>query len=196
VGNGQKRSSGPVTCLYRDKNLAREGSTELHFFLDGVDGVKSAEGTEMKDSCWEGVLSSVRLFSSPELNQEPTQTSLDTAFPITSHLFLPRAIKLQAMQLQSGIEEELLHSEGDGAMEQVAQGGCGVSLSGDIQAPPGQGPMQPALGDPASTGGWTGGSPEVPSNPQHSVILCEHLCCLCCRQPVLACSCHPARALP
>jgi len=34
-----------------------------------------------------------------------------------------------------------------------SQGGCGVSFSGDIQAPPGQGPVQPAVGDPASAGG-------------------------------------------
>ena len=44
-------------------------------------------------------------------------------------------------------------SEGDGALEQAAQGGCGVSFSGDIQDPPGQGPVQPAVGDPASAGG-------------------------------------------
>jgi len=48
---------------------------------------------------------------------------------------------------------ELLSSEGDGALEQVAQGGCGVSFSGDIQDLPGQGPVQPAVGDPASAGG-------------------------------------------
>jgi len=29
----------------------------------------------------------------------------------------------------------------------------GVSFSGDIQDPPGQGPVQPAVGDPASAGG-------------------------------------------
>ena len=49
-------------------------------------------------------------------------------------------------------EEELLHSEGDRALEQAAQGGCGVSFSGDIQDPPGQVPVQPAVGDPASAG--------------------------------------------
>jgi len=37
--------------------------------------------------------------------------------------------------------------------EQAAQGGCGVSFSGDIQDPPGQGTVQPALGDPASSRG-------------------------------------------
>ena len=35
----------------------------------------------------------------------------------------------------------------------AAQGGCGFSFSGDTQAPPGQGPLQPAVGDPA----WAGG---------------------------------------
>jgi len=51
------------------------------------------------------------------------------------------------------LEEELLPSEGDGALAQAAQGGCGVSFSGDIQDPPGQGPVLPAVGDPASAGG-------------------------------------------
>jgi len=50
-------------------------------------------------------------------------------------------------------EEELLHSEGDGALEQAAQGGCGVSFSGDIPDPPGRGAVQPAVGDPALAGG-------------------------------------------
>jgi len=35
----------------------------------------------------------------------------------------------------------------------AVQGGCGVSFSGDIQDPPGQGPVQPAVGDPASARG-------------------------------------------
>ena len=51
------------------------------------------------------------------------------------------------------IEEELLPSEGDGALAQAAQGACGVSFSGDIQDPPGQGPVHLAVGDPASAGG-------------------------------------------
>jgi len=59
----------------------------------------------------------------------------------------------EAEEVLSEHEEELLLSEGDGALAQAAQGGCGVSFSGDIQDPPGQGPVQTALGDPASAGG-------------------------------------------
>jgi len=40
-----------------------------------------------------------------------------------------------------------------GAVGTAAQGGCGVSFSGDIQDPPGQGPVRPTVGDPASAGG-------------------------------------------
>jgi len=50
-------------------------------------------------------------------------------------------------------EEEFLPSEGDGTLEQAAQGGDGVSFSGDTQDPPGQGPLQPTVGDPALAGG-------------------------------------------
>jgi len=59
----------------------------------------------------------------------------------------------EAQEVPFEYEEELLPSEGDGALEQAAQGGCGVTFSGEIQDPPGQGPLQPAVGDPASAGG-------------------------------------------
>ena len=59
----------------------------------------------------------------------------------------------EAEEVPSEHEEELLHSEGDGALAQAAQGGCGFSFSGDIPTPPGQGPVQPALGDSALAGG-------------------------------------------
>ena len=59
----------------------------------------------------------------------------------------------EAEEVPSEHEEELLPSEGDGALEQAAQGGYGVSFSGDIPDPPGQGPVQPAVGDPALAGG-------------------------------------------
>ena len=62
----------------------------------------------------------------------------------------------EAEEVPSEHEEELLPSEGDGALAQAAQGGCGVSFSGDIPDLPGCGAVQPALGDPASAGGWAG----------------------------------------
>ena len=67
-----------------------------------------------------------------------------------------KPLQTGAEEAPSEHEEELLLSEGDGALAQAAQGGCGVSFSGDIPDPPGQGPVQPALGDPAWAGGWTG----------------------------------------
>jgi len=62
-------------------------------------------------------------------------------------------------------QEEKLHSEGDGPLSQAAQGGCGVSFSGDIQTLPGRGPVQPALGDPASGGGLDWVIPRSPFQP-------------------------------
>ena len=60
----------------------------------------------------------------------------------------------EAQEVPSEHKEEFLPpSEGDGALEQAAQGGCGVSFSGDIQDLPGQGPLQPTVGDPTLAGG-------------------------------------------
>ena len=57
----------------------------------------------------------------------------------------------EAQEVSSEHEEEFLPSEGDGALEQAAQGGCGVSSG--VQDPSGQGPVQPAVGEPALAGG-------------------------------------------
>ena len=54
-----------------------------------------------------------------------------------------------ALSKFSAQRSKILPSEGDGALAQAAQGGCGVPFSGDIPAPPGHGAVQPALGDPA-----------------------------------------------
>lgn len=45
----------------------------------------------------------------------------------------------------------------------------GTSFSGAIRHPPGHKPVQPAVGEPASAGGWTGSSPEAPPKPSHSM---------------------------
>ena len=58
----------------------------------------------------------------------------------------------EAQEVPSEHEEELLPSEGDRALEQAAQRAGGV-CSGDVRNQPGQGPVWPALGDPALAGG-------------------------------------------
>jgi len=63
--------------------------------------------------------------------------------------------QIEAEEAPAEPEEELLHSEDDGALAQAAQRGCGVS-SGDIPTPAGRGAVAPALGDPAWAGGWAG----------------------------------------
>jgi len=60
---------------------------------------------------------------------------------------------LKEQKVPSEHEEELLPSEGDRALEQVVQRGYEVSFSGGTEHPPGQGPVQPAVGDPALAGG-------------------------------------------
>jgi len=76
----------------------------------------------------------------------------------------------EADEVPSEDEEELLPSEGDEGLEQVVHRGCGFCFSGDIQNLPGQGPVQPALGDPASAGGLDG-DPFQPLPFCDSVIL-------------------------
>ena len=61
--------------------------------------------------------------------------------------------KLKHRKFRLNMRKELLASEGEGALEESAQGVCEVSFSGDIQDPPGRSPMEPAAGDPASAGG-------------------------------------------
>jgi len=63
-----------------------------------------------------------------------------------------RWAQTEAQEVPSEHEEELLPSEGDGALEQAAQRGCGVCFSGDIRDLPGQDSVQPAVGDPALAG--------------------------------------------
>ena len=68
--------------------------------------------------------------------------------------------------LSTAWEEELLPSEGDGALAQAAQRGWGVSFSGDIPALPGRGAVPPALGDPAWAGGWDWVTHRGPCQPR------------------------------
>ena len=79
----------------------------------------------------------------------------------------------EAEEVPAEHEEELLPSEGDGTLTRAAQGGCGVSFSGDIQDTSGRGVVQPALGDPW-WGGLDWGIPRVAFQPRPS---CDSVKC-------------------
>lgn len=51
-----------------------------------------------------------------------------------------------AQEVPPGHEEELLYGADDHALEQIAQRGCGVSLTGNTQAPSGHNPVPYVLG--------------------------------------------------
>ena len=81
----------------------------------------------------------------------------------------------EAQEVPSEHEEELLPCEGDGALEQAAQGGCGVSFSGDIQDLPGQGPVQPTVGDPALAVGARLNDPQRSLPVRNILWFCDYL---------------------
>jgi len=76
----------------------------------------------------------------------------------------------EAEEVPAEHEEELLYFKGDRALEQAAQRGCGFSFSGDIKDLSGQGPVQPAVGDPALAGGadWV-----IPRGPFQPLPFCD-----------------------
>jgi len=74
--------------------------------------------------------------------------------------------KTEAQEIPAEHEEELLHSEGDRVLEQAVQRGCELLFPGDIQDPPGRGPVQPVVGDPASAGGLNQMIPRGPFQPR------------------------------
>lgn len=71
---------------------------------------------------------------------------------------------------------KLFHCEGDWALALVSQGGCRVSIIGNVQKPSGQIPGQLAPGGPNEQGVWTRELQEVPSKFHHSVILTLSVC--------------------
>lgn len=64
--------------------------------------------------------------------------------------------KVETQEIRSKYVAKLLYFEDDRALEHSAVRKCGVSFSGDIQNLSGCDPLQPALGEPALPGGWTG----------------------------------------
>lgn len=71
--------------------------------------------------------------------------------------------------------KKILHSEGDGALEQAAQGGCGFFIFGDIQGPPGHLPLQLA-----GRGLLCRGLDSmIPGGPSQPLELCDSVISLC-----------------
>lgn len=80
--------------------------------------------------------------------------------------FFPVLFALTSKQVLHRLEQK-----GDWTLEQVAQGGCGVSVLGSTQNPAGCGPEQPALAVPALCRGQIKWSWKVPCNLSCSMTL-------------------------
>ena len=82
--------------------------------------------------------------------------------------------------------------------EEAAQGGCGVSILGDIQNLTGHGPEQPACSHPALHRGLDRWSPEVPASPILWVAPETPMHCLqpaVCENAPLCCGYRPAEGM-
>lgn len=84
-----QRSVGHL--LYHERNLAREGSPELHFIPGGADGVENAKGMETKGSRKD------EAFGAQRLSRAPSNQSAPPA-PITNHLVVLRAFQLHELK--------------------------------------------------------------------------------------------------
>ena len=74
--------------------------------------------------------------------------------------------KLKNGKFSLNIKETLCHYEGDQAVPQIAQGGCGVSIVGDTQNSSGHGLGHPALGGSIWAGGLDQMTSRGPFQPQ------------------------------
>jgi len=72
----------------------------------------------------------------------------------------------ETQEVPSEHQKTVLNCEGQGALAQVAQGGCGVSVVGDTQKLPRHSPGQLALGLPVCTGGLDQMTSRSPFQPQ------------------------------
>lgn len=99
-------------------------------------------------------------------------------------LFSGALWKSKGQQVKTGTQkapykhkEKLLYCENDRALEQAAQGDCGLSFAEDVQNLPGHFPVQPYRREPALAVGETRSSPKVLFSPHSYVILwfCDKL---------------------
>jgi len=78
--------------------------------------------------------------------------------------------KLKQRKFHLNMRKHFFTLEVDRALEQAALRGCGFSFSGDIQNPPGGGPVQPAVGDPALAGDL---DHMIPRGPFQTLAFCD-----------------------
>lgn len=101
----------------------------------------------------------------------------DRAFPVVpSDRTGGTGHKVKYTKVTLDIREHFFYCEGGWEPTQGAQGGCRISILGDIQRPSGHDPGQLALGDSAWAGGvWSRWSPEAPFNLSHSVTVISNV---------------------
>jgi len=81
--------------------------------------------------------------------------------------------KLKHRRFPLNIRKYFFHCEVNQALAQVARGGCGVSMLGDIQKSSGHHPGQPTPGDPGGHSGVSSGTgaDDIQRSPPTSAIL-------------------------
>lgn len=131
-----------IQLVYYTKNYLHKLNTHLDFFiiLLSINGIKIF------------FFIFFSIFSNVQINKLPLDSTYIDTTVCQEFITLRKKSWCQNLDTVLSFCLNIFYGEDDWALELVAHRGCGISILGDVQKPPGHGPWPPALGGPVGAG--------------------------------------------